>query len=69
MLSEYKSDRVQMGKTIGRVSNRIKNGEFEVNEEKIQVEKNEGNNHLHGGPKGCSQVWRRKGGEEEGSDG
>ncbi|KAF8386863.1 hypothetical protein PRIPAC_76005 [Pristionchus pacificus] len=54
-IDEYKSDRVQMGKTIGRVSNRIKNGEFEVNEEKIQVEKNEGNNHLHGGPKGCSQ--------------
>ncbi|GMT11257.1 hypothetical protein PFISCL1PPCAC_2554 [Pristionchus fissidentatus] len=51
----YQTDSVQMGKTIGRVANRIRDGEIEVNEEKFQVEKNHGKHHIHGGRNGCSQ--------------
>ncbi|GMR59238.1 hypothetical protein PMAYCL1PPCAC_29433, partial [Pristionchus mayeri] len=54
-IQEYEKDGVQMGRTIGRVSNRIKEGLFTLEDRKIQLEKNEGNNHLHGGSKGCSQ--------------
>ncbi|GMS80260.1 hypothetical protein PENTCL1PPCAC_2435, partial [Pristionchus entomophagus] len=54
-IENIRRDGVKMGATIGRVSNRIKNGEFELNDEKIELEKNEGKNHLHGGSNGCSQ--------------
>jgi aldose 1-epimerase len=47
------------GAIIGRYANRIKNGSFEINGVKYQVAKNEGENHLHGGPMGFHMVlWQ-----------
>jgi aldose 1-epimerase len=45
------------GALIGRFANRIENGEFYLGEKKIELEKNEGNNHLHGGFKGLDKVF------------
>lgn len=44
------------GAIIGRHSNRIEGGEYEINGVKYQVAKNDGNNHLHGGVKGFDKV-------------
>lgn len=43
-----------MGAIIGRCANRIQNGQFELNDEKIQVSQNENNHSLHGGVHGIS---------------
>lgn len=46
------------GATIGRVTNRIKNGEFILNGKKYHLAKNVGQNTLHGGFKGWnSKIW------------
>lgn len=46
------------GATIGRVANRIKNGEFTLNGKKYHLAKNAGQNSLHGGFKGwSSKIW------------
>ncbi|XP_043595614.1 galactose mutarotase-like isoform X1 [Bombus pyrosoma] len=46
------------GATIGRVANRIKNGEFTLNGKKYHLAKNAGQNSLHGGIKGwSSKIW------------
>lgn len=46
------------GATIGRVANRIKNGEFILNGKKYYLGKNIGENSLHGGFKGWnSKIW------------
>lgn len=37
------------GATIGRTSNRVREGRFTLNGEQIQLSLNDGNNHLHGG--------------------
>ncbi|MDY5731076.1 MAG: aldose epimerase family protein [Eubacteriales bacterium] len=39
-----------MGFTIGRYANRIANGTFELNGKAYTLAKNNGSNHLHGGP-------------------
>jgi len=44
------------GETIGRVANRIKNAEFEVNGRRYKLSANEGANQLHGGLSG----WGKK---------
>ena len=41
---------------IGRVANRISNGEFKLNGKIYQLDRNEGNNFLHGGHMGFSWV-------------
>lgn len=47
-----------LGATIGRVANRIGNGEFEIDGHKYQLTKNNGDNHLHGGEVGFdSLLW------------
>lgn len=47
------------GTTIGRYSGRINNGQFTLNSEKYQLNKNHGNNHLHGGNYGFStKNWK-----------
>ncbi|WP_026391364.1 aldose epimerase family protein [Haploplasma modicum] len=43
-----------LGKTIGRVTNRIKDGVFHLNGIKYELDKNFGTNSGHGGPKGFS---------------
>ena len=45
----YLLDGFGMGKTIGRYANRIKGGHFVLKGKEYQLEKNNGNNHLHGG--------------------
>jgi aldose 1-epimerase len=49
------------GSLIGRVGNRIAKGRFELNGTVYNLPKNNGENHLHGGPEGINnQVWDLK---------
>ena len=50
--NEYLNDKFYMGAIIGRYANRIAKGSFKLNERVIKIEKNEKNNHLHGGDNG-----------------
>jgi len=46
------------GATIGRFANRIANGTFKLDDKTYNLQKNEFENHLHGGPNGLhSLVW------------
>lgn len=46
------------GSTVGRFANRIAKGQFELAGQKYQLAKNNGPNHLHGGPQGFDkQHW------------
>ena len=54
----YIENPVFFGTVIGRFSNRINKGEFNWQGETIKLEKNDGENHLHGGSKGFhSRIW------------
>ena len=61
-LPDWKSaqeDRSATGATVGRYANRIRNGRFALDGQLVQLECNEGNNHLHGGRRGfAGQVWQ-----------
>ncbi len=46
---DYYGENPYFGATIGRYGNRIGGGQFTINGETYQIEKNEGNNTLHGG--------------------
>ena len=50
----FKKPNIYHGKTIGRVGNRIENGQFIINNKLYQLERNEGLNTLHSGLKGFS---------------
>jgi len=50
--NEYVNDKFFLGALIGRYANRIANGSFKLNDEIFHLEKNEKNNHLHGGELG-----------------
>ena len=52
---EYLEDKFFIGALIGRYANRIENGTFSLENEKFQLDKNEGDNHLHGGNKGFNK--------------
>jgi len=61
-LGDYKAGTSFMGAIIGRVTNRIANGRFSVSGQEYIVEKNNGNNSLHGGAMGFNKiVWNVKG--------
>ncbi|MFN3640800.1 MAG: aldose epimerase family protein [Flavobacterium sp.] len=49
------------GAVVGRFAGRIDKGTFRLNEKEIQLTKNHGNHHLHGGNSGFSQkYWKLK---------
>lgn len=57
-LKDYISDDFYIGATVGRFANRIKNGRFKLEGKEHQLSKNNGENHLHGGPLGFhKQNW------------
>ena len=55
-IDEYETYKLYFGATVGRVCNRIKKGEFELNGKSYQLPINNGPNSLHGGIKGFSFV-------------
>ncbi len=57
-LEEYVSCPHYIGVTVGRVANRIAQGEFELGGRRVLLRKNDGADHHHGGPEGFSQrIW------------
>ncbi|MFD1769356.1 aldose epimerase family protein [Sphingobacterium suaedae] len=55
------ADEQYHGATIGRFANRIANAEFALDGNTYRLEKNNGNNSLHGGPSGFhTKVWDRQ---------
>lgn len=58
---DYESDPNFFGAIIGPVAGRIKEAEFILNDEKFDLEKNDGNHHLHGGSNAFHRViWESK---------
>jgi len=55
-LEGYVNDKVFLGAIVGRYGNRIANGKFRLDGTEYQLAKNNGENHLHGGPKGFFKV-------------
>lgn len=57
-LSDYETDTTGQGAVIGRHANRIAGASFTLNGKIYELEKNDGNNHLHGGKYGFAfRVW------------
>lgn len=56
-LQEYVDDTFFLGCLVGRYANRIKNGLFELQGVTYQLEKNNGENHLHGGTGGFHKAF------------
>ena len=58
-LSGYLAHREYFGAIIGRYANRIAGGIFVLNNKEYKLNRNEGDNHLHGGIKGFDKVlWQ-----------
>ncbi|KAJ1386876.1 Glycoside hydrolase-type carbohydrate-binding [Sesbania bispinosa] len=58
-LKDYTNDSTYFGATVGRVANRIGGAQFTLNGIHYKLIANEGNNTLHGGPRGFSDVlWK-----------
>ena len=58
---DYESDPNFFGAIIGPVAGRSKGAEFSINDEKFDLEKNDGNHHLHGGSNAFHRViWESK---------
>ncbi|MDO4635696.1 MAG: aldose epimerase family protein [Streptococcus sp.] len=56
--SDYLKNGLCAGQSIGRVAGRIDNGTFTIDNDFIEVPKNENGNCLHGGPQGFhKQIW------------
>ncbi|HHU71543.1 MAG TPA: galactose mutarotase [Clostridiales bacterium] len=54
-LEGYQEDQAGFGAFIGRYANRISEGKFVINGKTYELEKNDGNNTLHGGSKGYNK--------------
>ncbi|MFH1000250.1 MAG: aldose epimerase family protein [Bacteroidota bacterium] len=60
-LEEYENDTHYIGAIVGRVANRIGNAKYKDEDEIVELDQNEGKNHLHGGRKGLNKkVWGAK---------
>lgn len=58
-LKSYEKQEKYIGATVGRCCNRIKGGEFDLNNKKYSLYCNDGANHLHGGKIGFDKkVWQ-----------
>ncbi|MBN1782456.1 galactose mutarotase [bacterium] len=69
-LAGYLADQSFIGSTVGRYANRIANGQFELHGKRYHLSKNNGPNHLHGGPTGFfARVWNAEPVETSGSAG
>ena len=57
-VASYAATDTYFGATCGRYGNRIKDGHFILDGEGVQVTRNEGSNHLHGGQQGFDKrIW------------
>lgn len=57
--NDYVKGHPCFGSTIGRYANRIAGGKFTIDEQEYLLQKNNGNNHLHGGGRGFDkQLWK-----------
>ncbi len=58
---DYQGDAASMGKTVGRVANRIGYGRMTVEGREYRLEVNSGGNHLHGGTRGFgNRLWESR---------
>ncbi|BBY26407.1 aldose epimerase family protein [Mycolicibacterium sediminis] len=56
--ADVATDDTYMGAMVGRCANRIRDGVVEIDGRSIQLSRNEGDNHLHGGSRGFDRmVW------------
>ncbi|NND94901.1 MAG: galactose mutarotase [Flavobacteriales bacterium] len=55
-LKEYLKDEHYFGALVGRFANRISNASFELDGQVFHINKNSGDNHIHGGSVGFSNV-------------
>ena len=64
-VEKYKNNTAYLGATVGRCANRIANGVFSLNKE-YTLEKNNGENHLHGGVQALdTKLWKSELSETE----
>lgn len=60
-LKDYQNNSNYFGALIGRVAGRIENATFEIDQVTYPLEKNDDDNHLHGGSSGFHQViWQTR---------
>lgn len=58
-VQDYESDQHYLGAIIGQVAGRIEQARFSLNGKQYELEKNDGNNHLHSGTNGFHHViWK-----------
>ncbi|WP_299675915.1 aldose epimerase family protein [uncultured Roseobacter sp.] len=58
-LQSYVEDKTYMGAICGQYANRIAGGRCLIDDQKVQLDRNEGRNHLHGGSVGLDRkVWQ-----------
>lgn len=58
-LDQYELDTSYLGAVVGRTCNRIAGGHLELNGKTFDLDRNEGQHHLHGGGLGLhNQVWQ-----------
>jgi aldose 1-epimerase len=64
----YLKDQVKVGALCGRVANRIRHARFTLHGREYLLAKNDGANHIHGGPQGFDRVlWQGQVDEAENS--